>query len=76
MVTGLFINHKSYRVPLCTTEGALVASTQRGAKAIKTSGGCHATIYKRGMTRAPVVRMPSARRAFELKVTLAPLIEI
>lgn len=29
-------------------------------------GGCHASIIGRGMTRAPVVRLPDARRAAEL----------
>lgn len=55
----LTINHSpsaisSYYLPLATTEGALVASVNRGAKAITLSGGTQ-TISKRvGITRAPV----------------------
>lgn len=39
---------------MATTEGALVASYNRGAKAIRMSGGCTARILGRQMVRAPV----------------------
>ncbi len=56
-VIGPFlIDGKEYLVPMATTEGALVASTNRGAKAISVSGGSTTMISKSGMTRAPVVR--------------------
>lgn len=54
-------------VPLATTEGALVASVNRGCKAITEAGGCASIVMQDGMTRAPVVVLPSALRAAELK---------
>lgn len=55
-----------FYVPLATTEGALVASISRGAKAITMSGGAFAIVYRDGMTRAPLFRTPSAKRAVDL----------
>lgn len=43
----------SFRVPLATTEGALVASFSRGMKAISVSGGATAKIIAEGVQRAP-----------------------
>lgn len=43
-----------YFVPLATTEGALVASVQRGSKATYAGGGVKVLVNDRGMTRAPV----------------------
>ncbi|RLN34491.1 3-hydroxy-3-methylglutaryl-coenzyme A reductase 3-like [Panicum miliaceum] len=62
----LLDGHRHY-VPMATTEGCLVASTNRGFKAIAESGGASSVVLKDGMTRAPAVRFPSARRAAELK---------
>ena len=45
-----------YYIPLATTEGALVASTDRGSSVITVSGGANVRIFKDGMTRAPVFR--------------------
>ena len=59
----LLLNGKTYHVPLATVEGALIASTRRGCKAITESGGASAAVLSQGMTRAPVIRFPSAMRA-------------
>lgn len=45
-----------YYIPLATTEGALVASADRGSSAITTSGGASVRILKDEMTRAPVFK--------------------
>ncbi|CAO2814801.1 unnamed protein product [Amaranthus hypochondriacus] len=66
----LLLDGREYSVPMATTEGCLVASTNRGCKAIYLSGGACSVILKDGMTRAPVVRFGSARRAAELKFFL------
>ncbi|XP_008796235.1 3-hydroxy-3-methylglutaryl-coenzyme A reductase 3-like [Phoenix dactylifera] len=62
----LLLDGRQYYVPMATTEGCLVASTNRGCKAIAVSGGAASVVLRDGMTRAPAVRLPSARRAAEL----------
>ncbi|XP_057776509.1 3-hydroxy-3-methylglutaryl coenzyme A reductase 1 [Salvia miltiorrhiza] len=66
----LLLNGREYSVPMATTEGCLVASTNRGCKAIYASGGAVCVLLRDGMTRAPVVRFSSAKRASELKFFL------
>lgn len=63
----LLLDGYEFTVPMATTEGCLVASTNRGCKAIYASGGASSFVLKDAMTRAPVVRFPSAKRASELK---------
>ncbi|RZS29375.1 hypothetical protein BHM03_00063102 [Ensete ventricosum] len=63
----LLLDGRQYYVPMATTEGCLVASTNRGCKAIVESGGAASVVLRDGMTRAPALRLPSARRAAELK---------
>ncbi|KAL5562298.1 hypothetical protein UlMin_032045 [Ulmus minor] len=63
----LLLDGQEFSVPMATTEGCLVASTNRGCKAIHLSGGADSVLLKDGMTRAPVMRFPTAKRAAELK---------
>jgi len=63
----ILMNNKEYYLPMATTEGTLVASTSRGAKAISKSGGCYATIIKDSITRSPVIKCPSVKEAISIK---------
>ncbi|WNY24844.1 hydroxymethylglutaryl-CoA reductase (NADPH) [Methanolapillus millepedarum] len=45
-----------YYLPLATTEGALVASVNRGCSIITKSGGANVRVFKNMMTRAPVFK--------------------
>ncbi|RMC16428.1 hypothetical protein DUI87_06757 [Hirundo rustica rustica] len=66
----LFLDNKEFQVPMATTEGCLVASTNRGCRAICLGGGASSRILADGMTRGPVVRLPTACQAAEVKVWL------
>ncbi|GAA0310882.1 hydroxymethylglutaryl-CoA reductase (NADPH) [Halarchaeum salinum] len=55
-----------YRLPLATTEGALVASINRGCSTITAAGGANARVTKRGMTRAPVFRVTDVTEGAEV----------
>ncbi|KAI1240027.1 3-hydroxy-3-methylglutaryl-coenzyme A reductase, partial [Lamprotornis superbus] len=66
----LFLDNKEFQVPMATTEGCLVASTNRGCRAICLGGGASSRILADGMTRGPVVRLPTACHAAEVKVWL------
>ncbi|KAI9082365.1 hypothetical protein K1719_035788 [Acacia pycnantha] len=66
----LLLDGFEYTIPMATTEGCLVASTNRGCKAIYASGGASSVVLRDGMTRAPVVRFATAKRAAELKFYL------
>jgi len=68
MVGPLTLNDQTVWVPMATTEGCLVASTNRGAKAITQGGGATAVVLRDGITRAPCVRLPSAHAAAQLKL--------
>ncbi|XP_039433134.1 3-hydroxy-3-methylglutaryl-coenzyme A reductase [Culex pipiens pallens] len=62
----LILDGRRFYVPMATTEGALVASTNRGCKAISVRG---VTSYVEdiGMTRAPCIRFPNVLRAAQAK---------
>jgi hydroxymethylglutaryl-CoA reductase (NADPH) len=55
-----------FYIPLATTEGALVASVNRGCSVCTQSGGVSVTILQDEMTRAPVVKVGSLHEARRL----------
>ncbi|CEF61782.1 3-hydroxy-3-methylglutaryl-coenzyme A reductase [Strongyloides ratti] len=63
----LLVNDEIMYIPLSTTEGALIASTSRGCRAVTESGGIKSFVIKDGMTRAPVVKFPTIVEAYKLK---------
>ncbi len=54
-------------IPLATTEGALVASVNRGGKAIRLSGGATTAVETVGATRGPVFETSGIKESLELK---------
>lgn len=65
-VNGDYANGEFY-VPLATSEGALVASVNRGFSVIYDSGGAITKIIDDKMTRAPVLKAKSVTNAIEIK---------
>jgi hydroxymethylglutaryl-CoA reductase (NADPH) len=65
LVIGEFA-HGSFYIPLATTEGALVASVNRGCGAITRAGGADTRIFRDGMTRAPVFAARDITHAREI----------
>lgn len=64
----VFSDDKSgHFIPLATTEGALVASVNRGCRVIAESGGVDVIIIRPGTTRGPVFRVKSAREGMTLE---------
>jgi len=55
-----------FYVPLATTEGALVASVNRGVGAIRDAGGANAEVLKYGITRAPVFSVADVKEAADV----------
>jgi hydroxymethylglutaryl-CoA reductase (NADPH) len=55
-----------FYLPMATTEGALVASVNRGCSAITAAGGANARVTKTGMTRAPVFRVEDVTEGAEV----------
>jgi hydroxymethylglutaryl-CoA reductase (NADPH) len=62
----LILDGKKYFVPMATTEGALVASTNRGCKALSYYG-VRSVVEDVGMTRAPCVKFPDVVSAAQAK---------
>ena len=61
-VNGEYANG-TFWIPLATTEGALVASINRGCSAIAKAGGADVRIFQDFMTRAPVFAAKSIPHA-------------
>lgn len=59
----ILIDGQNYFLPMATTEGVLVASTSRGAKAINAGGGAVTVVTGDGMTRGPCIGFDSLVRA-------------
>jgi hydroxymethylglutaryl-CoA reductase (NADPH) len=55
---------------MATTEGALIASTSRGCKAINSGGGAKVVLLADGMSRGPVVEFPSVIQAAHCRAWL------
>lgn len=55
-IRGEYVQDEELFVPLATTEGALVASTNRGCRALREAGGAVVRVDNVGITRAPVFR--------------------
>ncbi|KAK3705900.1 3-hydroxy-3-methylglutaryl-coenzyme A (HMG-CoA) reductase isozyme [Vermiconidia calcicola] len=64
------IDGRSYFLPMATTEGVLVASTSRGAKAINAGGGAVTVLTGDGMTRGPCIGFQTLTRAAAAKLWL------
>ncbi len=56
LVEGEYANGEFY-VPMATTEGALLASVNRGCSVLRRAGTLRARVVQDAMTRAPVMRV-------------------
>jgi hydroxymethylglutaryl-CoA reductase (NADPH) len=66
LVNGSFRRAQVF-LPLATTEGALVASANRGAKATLLSGGVTSRVIGDRMTRAPIFKTNSVSESLMLR---------
>ena len=64
-INGEYANGEFW-LPLATTEGALVASVNRGCSAITKAGGAQVRVLHDGMTRAPVFAAENVIHAKEI----------
>ncbi|GIY75499.1 3-hydroxy-3-methylglutaryl-coenzyme A reductase [Caerostris darwini] len=64
----LLLDEELLYIPMATTEGCLVASTNRGCRALTMSGGVRSSLLSDGMTRAPAIRLPTEREAGKIKL--------
>lgn len=66
----LLVDGETFFLPMATTEGCLVASTNRGCSAVALNGGVRTQLVADGMSRGPVVRLPDIRRAAQVMAWL------
>lgn len=55
-------------IPMATTEGALVASTSRGCKALNAGGGVTTVVVQDAMTRGPALEFPNVTQCAAAKM--------
>ena len=65
-IKGEYCNREVY-IPLATSEGALVASINRGASTITSSGGVNVRILSDFMTRAPAIKCDGVNDGLKIK---------
>lgn len=65
-IKGEYVEGGFY-IPLATTEGALVASVNRGCKAINLSGGTRVSVENVGTTRGPVFETSGIKESLTFK---------
>lgn len=65
-VGPLKINNNIHNVPIATTEGALVSSLNRGCKVL-FKNGINTIVEDVGMTRAPLIKVDTIIKAYEIK---------
>lgn len=63
---GRDFGFRNYQLPLATTEGALVASVNRGCKATRLSGGINTYVENVGATRAPLFKTQSVAQSIQI----------
>ncbi|KAA1085919.1 3-hydroxy-3-methylglutaryl-coenzyme A (HMG-CoA) reductase isozyme [Puccinia graminis f. sp. tritici] len=63
----LRIDGTAFPLPMATTEGALVASTSRGCKALNAGGGVTTVVTADAMTRGPALEFPDLTMAAQAK---------
>lgn len=53
---AILINNQNFVIPICTTEGALVASMCRGIKLVNLAGGISGIVENLGITRSIAIK--------------------
>ena len=59
---------RTYDIPLATTEAALVASYNRGARLLTQAGGCTARVVASGLSRTPMFAFTTLTEAHQFAV--------
>lgn len=67
-INGEYVEENNeFYVPLATSEGALVASVNRGCSTITEAGGVNTRVIDDKMTRAPAIKAKSSVEAVKIK---------